>query len=296
MSLSLVVLAAGKGSRFGGPKQLTAVGSHGETITHYNVYDALRAGFDRFVFIVREAIEAEFRSRMEPALEGRATVHFVCQDRLLPGQTLAPGLWGTTHALLHVQGLVSDDFAVINADDYYGPDTFAKLASFYASDRDRDCALIGYPVVKTLSTHGPVTRAWCEVDDRQRLMSLRELRGVRALGDSVVYESGTGAEQQQMPQAALVSMNCWGLRAGLLPEFAKSFDSFQASAVATGNKECLLPETMHALTTAGQTQVRVIETQSSWFGLTFSEDLPAAQKVVERLVAEGVYTSPLFGL
>ena len=292
MSLSLVVLAAGKGSRFGGPKQLTAVGPSGETITHYNVYDALRAGFDNFVFIVREGIEAEMRAQLEPVLAGRASAHFVCQDQPLTGQTLPPGLWGTTHAVLKVQGLVSDAFAVINADDYYGPDTFAKLATFYASSSNTQCALIGYPVLKTLSTHGPVTRAWCEVDAEQQLVSLKELRGVQAKGGEVVYDDEQG--QQVIPETALVSMNCWGLREAVLPGFAASFASFQASFSEDGSAECLLPETMYALAAAGQTQVSVIETGSSWFGLTFSEDLPAARAVVASLIKDRVYTDPLF--
>lgn len=296
MKLSLVVLAAGKGSRFGGPKQLTPVGAAGETITHYNVYDAISAGFDNFVFVVREELKDSFHKEVARVVGHQAQTHVVCQDHNLPYQTLPTGLWGTTHAVLQAEGYVSDAFAVINADDYYGPDTFAQLAAFFNSPAEEArCALIGYPVARTLSAHGPVTRAWCRIDERHRLRSLRELRDVQTVGNHIGYADNGGEGEKRLPASALVSMNCWGLRASLFPSFQQSFREFEHEAVSSSIKECLLPETMHTLIAAGQTQVQVIKTGSTWFGLTFSDDLPAARKAVNKLTQAGSYPSPLFG-
>lgn len=289
MSLSLVVLAAGMGSRYGGLKQVDPVGPAGETVLDYAVFDARRAGFTRVVFVIRRDFEALFREKVGARYEGRIAVDYVFQslDALPPGHAVPPGRekpWGTGHAVWCARGALPDNFAVINADDFYGADSFGRLAAFLRGARGAQFAMVGFPLANTLSEHGAVSRGITAATPDGALQSIVETHGITAeqVGPGRRY---TGAEP--------VSLNCWGFTPALFTGLDAQFGAFLRSRGAEPKAEFYLPAAVSELIARREATVRVLPTTSTWFGVTYREDKPRVQAAIAELIRAGQYPAQL---
>lgn len=300
MSLTLVVLAAGLGSRYGGLKQIDPVGPSGETVLDYAVFDALRAGFDRVVFVIRRDFETLFREKIGARYTGRMAVDYVFQslDALPVGFTPPAGRekpWGTGHAVWCAREAVTGKFAVINADDFYGADSFRQLAEFLrrevpapagrASAGPAEFALVGFRLANTLSEHGAVSRGVCGIDAGGELASIVEQTNI------LPTDVGTG---RKYSGAEIVSMNCWGFSPALFSRLDAQFREFLAARASEAKAEFYLPAAVSAMIAAKEAVVRVLPTSAAWFGITYREDRPRVQAAIEGLVRAGVYPPRLF--
>ena len=295
MMLTLVVLAAGMGSRYGGLKQVDPMGPAGETVLDYSVYDAMRAGFGRVVFIIRRDFEAEFRVSVGARFENRMQVDYVFQalDALPEGNTVPVGRvkpWGTGHAVWCAREAIDGPFAVVNADDFYGAGAFARLAHFLsAAARAKTAkptfALVGYQLAKTLSEFGAVSRGVCEVAADGALIDIEEHTGILAteVGAGLKYASET-----------IVSMNCWGFTADFLPQLDERWKSFLRAHGTTEKTEFYLPFSVNEILRLDAARVQVLPTDDQWFGVTYREDKPLVQAAIAALLAKGAYPSPLW--
>ncbi|HDI11237.1 MAG TPA: nucleotidyltransferase [Candidatus Acetothermia bacterium] len=302
--LTLVVMAAGVGSRYGGPKQLEPIGPNGETFSDYSVYDALQAGFGHVIFILNREVETAFRSQVGRRIENHCRVDYVIQrlDDLPPGFPVPSGRakpWGTAHAVLSCKGLVDAPFAVINADDFYGRGAFVELAAFLrnvgSGSGILEIGLVGYRLENTLSPHGPVTRGVCQVDGDGYLVRIEERRGIQRRGRKIVFPKEDDA-WEEVPEGTIVSMNMWGFPVEIFPELSSRFPRFlREHARDIETAEYLLPEVVGELVAEGRARVRVIPTDERWFGVTYREDLADARAAIAELVSQGVYPEKLWG-
>lgn len=290
MSFTLVVLAAGMGSRYGGLKQVEPVGPSGETMLDYGVFDAIRAGFSRVVFVIRRDFEEVFREKIGARYAGRIAVDYVFQslDALPQGLAVPAGRekpWGTGHAVWCAREAVRENFAVINADDFYGADSFRQLAGFLEGARGPEFAMVGFAMANTLSEHGTVARGVCTVGGDGRLKSIVETTDIHPsqVGPGLRY---TGAE--------IVSLNCWGFTPALFAGLDAQLPGFISAHGANPRAEFYLPECVSAMMTRGEAAVRVLPTTSSWFGITYREDRPRVVAAIADLVSRGVYPPKLF--
>jgi dTDP-glucose pyrophosphorylase len=299
--LTLIVLAAGLGSRFGGPKQIEAVGPRGEVILDYSVYDALAAGFSRVVFVVRDEVEAVLRRRLQAPLAGRCDVTYVSQ-RLgdvpvgfsVPSSRVRP--WGTGQAVLACRGAVLGPFAVVNADDFYGAEAFESLARFLVSGdgapSERN-ALVGYALGATLTEHGTVSRGVCEVNGGGLLASIAERQGVGQRGSEIGYKDDDGT-WHALPRDACASMNFWGLDPSLFPLLEREFREFLASS-PSDKEEFRLPTAVGVLVETREVTVRILRTTATWLGVTHREDLVWVRERIRDWINAGDYPSPIWG-
>lgn len=287
---SLLVLAAGLGSRYGGLKQIDPVGPSGEALLDYAVYDALQAGFGRAVFVIRRDFEPAFRERVR-RYAGRIPVELAFQalDALPAGFAPPPGRekpWGTAHAVWCAREVLREDFAVINADDFYGRDAYARLARFLsqpASSPPR-FALVAYRLGQTLSEHGTVSRGVCATDGG-RLVSIREEVGISAA------EVGPG---RKFSGEEPVSMNCWGFTPQVFPLLEERLREFLDRSGREAKAELYLPAAVSDLMRAGRAEVAALASASGWFGVTYRDDRPRVAAAVAELVRRGEYPTPLF--
>lgn len=289
MAPALLVLAAGMGSRYGGLKQLDPVGPAGETILDYAVFDAIRAGFGRVVFVIRRDFEMAFRAQVAARYAGRIRVDTVFQslDALPPGVQPPAGRekpWGTGHAVWCAREALAEPFAVINADDFLGRDAFVQLAQFFAQP-DADHAMVGYRLGNTLSEHGTVSRGVCTVDAQGRLQRVVEQTGI-AVADVGPGRPYSGDE--------IVSMNCWAFTPSFLSALDRQWQAFVATRAGELKSEFYLPAAVSAEIEAGRITVAVRPTTASWFGVTYREDKPRVQAILADRVARGEYPAPLF--
>lgn len=277
------------GSRYGGLKQIDPVGPAGETVLDYAVFDAIRAGFNRVVFVIRRDFEALFRERVGGRYAGRIAVDYVFQslDALPPGQRPPPGRekpWGTGHAVWCAREAVRENFAVINADDFYGADSFRQLGRFLGSARGPSFAMVGFRLANTLSEHGTVARGICRSGPEGALVSITEQTGIAA-ADVGSGRTWSGEE--------IVSMNCWAFTPELFAGLDARFREFLARQGGELKSEFYLPAAVSALVAAGEATVTVLPTRSSWFGVTYREDKPRVMAAVVALVASGEYPADL---
>ncbi|MFA6287331.1 MAG: nucleotidyltransferase [Opitutaceae bacterium] len=294
MTLTLVVLAAGMGSRYGGLKQVDPMGPSGETVLDYSVYDAMRAGFGRVLFVIRRDFEAEFRAVIGSRFEGRVRVDYVFQALdALPAGHVPPSVrtkpWGTGHAVWCAREALDGPFAVVNADDFYGAGSFERLAVFLraagaAKAHPPEFAMVGFALANTLSEHGAVSRGVCAVGADGVLQGIEEHTGILA------GEVGVGLKYAP---ATTVSMNCWGFTPAFLPLLDARWRAFLALNGTTEKTEFYLPFAVNDLLAAGEARVRVLPTTDQWFGVTYREDKPRVQAAIAALVASGAYPSPL---
>jgi UTP-glucose-1-phosphate uridylyltransferase len=292
MQPTLLVMAAGMGSRYGGLKQIDAVGPHGEAIIDYSIHDALRAGFGRLVFVIRRDIESPFREAIGGKFEKRIAVDYVFQelDKLPDGFAIPTGRtkpWGTTQAILMAEEVVREPFAAINADDFYGRESFQVMADFLRAG-GTDYAMIGYTLRNTLSEHGSVSRGVCECDAADYLRAVVELTKVEKRG------RGAQAEDRALSGDELVSMNFWGFTPALFPQLREHFNGFLRRSGQELKSECYIPTTVNELVAAGEARVKVLRTPASWFGITYKEDKPLVVASIRQLIARGDYPEMLW--
>lgn len=290
MALTLVVLAAGMGSRYGGLKQVDPVGPSGETVLDYAVYDAMRAGFSRVLFVIRRDFEALFRERIGARYAGRMTVDYVHQqlDMLPAGLLPPPGRekpWGTGHAVWCARSALSGNFAVINADDFYGADSFERLGRYLAGAQGSEFAMVGFKLANTLSEHGTVARGVCSVSAAGTLSSVVEQTNIGAadVGPGRTYAGET-----------VVSMNCWGFTPRLFEGLDRHFAEFLRTRGRDSKAEFYLPAAVSAIVARGEAVVHVLPTESSWFGITYREDKARVTAAIADLVRKGVYPNRLY--
>lgn len=301
---TLVVLAAGMGSRYGGVKQIDRVGKAGETLLDYSVFDALASGFSRIVFVVRRSIADDFKQVVLSRIEGKVDYALAYQelDSLIDPASAALASaagrskpWGTAHAVLCAREAIASPFAVINADDFYGREAFAAMAAFLAGPAARsgaEGAIVPYRLERTLSVAGSVSRGVCRVEGGY-LLGVTENTAIEKRGGRVL-SSGGGAEVE-LPADAPVSMNFWGFPLSALDGIDDYFRRFLAEKAAEPKSEAYLPSAVDDLVAGGKLRVRALEADSEWFGMTYREDREAAARRIAELSASGRYPSPLWG-
>lgn len=303
MTPALLVLAAGMGSRYGGLKQLDPMGPHGETVMDYAIFDARRAGFGRVVFVIRRDFEAPFREAVLSRYEGRLPVSYCFQDMdVLPGGFTVPEgrtkPWGTSHAILAARDILTEPFAAINADDFYGEHSYRVLHAFLADSARQQTphtyAMVGFTLRSTLSAHGTVARGVCMTDAQGRLRSVRELTKLIAVGDHVENQDGTDPPEHLTGDEP-VSLNMWGFTPAVFPQIEEVFSEFLAREGSEMKSESYIPSVVDTLISRGRCEVHVLPTSSRWFGVTYREDKPAVVEAMADLAASGAYPSPLFG-
>lgn len=292
MELTLVIMAAGIGSRYGGVKQLDGIGPAGETIMDYSIYDALQAGFSRVVFIIREELQEAFDRHYRERFNGEVSIDYVHQDtfrKYEEGYTInRTKPWGTGHAMLSVQGAVDTPFAIINADDFYGGSAFSTMAEALRNNQEPDQVfLLGYRLDKTLSDHGTVSRGLCHVDKEGYLIDVRELTKIARKEDGIFYEE----DGKNFPLQAgdLVSMNFWGFMPGIFHELDPAFKTFIAENYDNPKSEFYIPTFVDMMLKKGKIRVKVLSTEEQWLGVTYREDKPIVTAGIGALVSKGLY-------
>ena len=294
---TLLVLAAGIGSRYGGLKQIDPVGPGGETIIDYSVYDALRAGFGKLVFVIRKDIEQAFREIVGARFEKRIAVEYVFQelDALPPGFHVPAGRtrpWGTTHAILVAGSAIHEPFAVINADDFYGAQGFRLLAQHLQYGTD-DYAMVGFVLRNTLSEFGTVARGVSRVDSSGFLESVVELLKVERDGVHAKNTDPAG-EVTHLTGDEVVSMNMWGFTPRIFEQLREDFQKFLEHSGSDLRAECFIHHTVTQYISAGRARVKVLPTNDSWFGVTYREDHPRVVASVRGLIQSGYYPERLW--
>jgi NDP-sugar pyrophosphorylase family protein len=289
MAPTLLVLAAGKGSRFGGLKQIEPVGPSGETLLDYAVYDAARAGFDRVVFVIRREFEEAFRSAVTAKYSGRVAVGFVFQaiEDVPQGCTVPAGRekpWGTGHAVWCARRALDGPFAVINADDFYGAGSFSRLAEFLQKTKGSRFAMVGFRLENTLSENGSVSRGICRTKGGV-LLSITEVRKI-GLDDVGPGRRFSGGE--------VVSMNCWGFTPALFAGLDAGLREFLNARASDPEAEWYIPEAISGLILGGAASVEVLPSEDRWFGITFRNDRARVATAVDALVQRGAYPPRLF--
>lgn len=299
MDATLVVLAAGMGSRYGGLKQMDPFGPNGETIIDYSIYDAINAGFNKVVFIVRNSFRAEFETLFRNKLGDKIEVVCVEQelDKVPEGSSYNPDRekpWGTAHAVLVAKEVVNEPFAVINADDYYGVESYKILTDYFKNHQDPDeYAVVGYLLDNTLSDHGTVNRGICYSDDSGYLTDIVETLKISRNADrSITYpkEEGVGTLQE----SDLVSMNMFGFLPNYFDKTEAYFKRFLEESGQELKSEFFIPFTLDKMIKSGSSKVKVLSSDASWFGVTYKEDKPFVVEKINKLIADGVYPSDLW--
>lgn len=303
MKPTLVILAAGMGSRYGGLKQVDPIGPSGEAILDYSVFDAIRAGFGKVVFIIRKEIEKDFKELFINRFQKHITVEWVFQetDYLPDGYVVPEGRvkpWGTGHAVLMASGKVKEPFAVINADDFYGYDAFKTLAGYFAEQEQSGAtgyAMVAYELHNTLSDFGTVSRGVCEADENNFLKSVTERTRIERSEDRIINHSPDGTDLL-LPAKTPVSMNFWGFTPGFFAHLETHFNAFLIANSGNLTAEFYIPSVVDQLIKDGTEKVKVLSNAGQWFGITYKEDKPLVINRISELIASGKYPSDLWAI
>lgn len=300
MKPTLFVLAAGMGSRYGGLKQLDGVGPSGETIMDYSIYDAINAGFGKLVFVIRKSFEDDFREKIVKKYEQKIPVELVFQelDKLPEGFTVPANRvkpWGTNHAVMMGKDVINEPFAVINADDFYGRESYRVLGDFLSQlvNSKNLYSMVGYRVGNTLSESGAVARGICEMDENHNLLGIVERTQVMRI-DGVVKYKDENNNWVAIDDNTPVSMNMWGFTPDYFAYSEDYFVDFLKKNAENITAEYFIPLLINHLVTNKMATVKVLDTPSKWFGVTYPEDRPGVVAKLQKLVDEGVYPSPLW--
>jgi len=298
MKPTLLILAAGMASRYGSMKQIDGFGPNGETIIDYSIYDAIKAGFGKVVFIIKEEFVDNFKSIFEPKLNGRIETDYVFQNFDLKQFGIEEEIyrekpWGTAHAILSARKVVKEPFCVINADDYYGYDAFKKMVDFLSDEAsDSNFSIIGYEVGKTLSEFGAVSRGVCKVDSAGNLEEIIERTKVYPKDDKIFYEED--GEEFPLSFDTPVSMNFWGFTPAVFNITEKLFVEFAQANKDKPKAEFFIPLIGENLVKTGEATFKVVPTSNKWFGVTYKEDKPYVQDSINQLVKNGTYPETLW--
>ena len=295
MKPALVILAAGMASRYGSMKQVEGFGPSGETIMDYSIFDAIRTGFGKVVFIIRQKFEQNFREVVGKKIEDKIEVKYVFQELTkytdgfnIPAERTKP--WGTAHAVLCAREAVVEPFAVINADDFYGRDGFEKACRFLKNEcSEKVYSIIGYELLKTLSEHGTVNRGVCEVDKSGNLVSVLERLNVSRQGNVIVCNDEH--LPHELPLDTYVSMNFWCFHPSVFDYTHKIFREFLSKNISNPKAEFFIPIAADSFIKDGNGVIKVIHTTAQWFGVTYKEDAPAVRERLQQLVTAGEYPS-----
>lgn len=302
----LAVMAAGMGSRYGGLKQIDPVGPHGEAILDYSLFDARRAGFETVVFIIKPEIDAAFRESVGARAEKAGlTVRYAYQtlDKLPAGFAVPEGRvkpWGTAHAVLAAAEAIDAPFAVINADDYYGPTGFRliyeHLSRAAAPGTPAPWAMVGFLLGNTVSENGSVSRGVCELDERSRLVRVTERTRIEKRDGGIAYTEDGGESWVPLPETAVVSMNLWGFTPDFVEDLQRGFTAFLENDVPKNplKAEYFLPFVVNDQIRAGRADVRVLKSGDKWYGVTYKEDKPVVMQALADMMESGVYPDPLW--
>lgn len=289
------------GSRYGGLKQADPMGPNGETVLDYSVFDAIRAGFGRVVFVIRKDFAEAFEARVASRFSDRIPIDFTYQDLndLPAGFSVPEGRekpWGTGHAVLTARDTIRENFAVINADDFYGRDAYGKMGGFLSSAGEKDgvaeYAMVGYELRQTLSEHGSVARGICHVDKDHHLVSVQEMTKIFATPEGAEHREENG-ELFPLTGHEMVSMNFWGFTPKAFDHLGQQFETFLRKNESSPKAEFYIPLAIDATIGESQATVTVLETSSEWFGVTYREDKPHVQESIRRLIASGDYPEKL---
>ena len=310
MKPTLLVLAAGMGSRYGGLKQMDGLGPHGETIIDYSIHDAVEAGFGKVVYIVRESFKAQMEEAVQAKYKGVKTVDgeplqfvFVTQElnKIPAGFTLNPERvkpWGTAHAILMAKDVIKEPFAVINGDDFYGKESFKILGDWCRAHEKTEgqYCIVGFELENTLSENGSVSRGICSYDAKGNLTDISEHLEIAKEADGKVYgnNSANGENHVELAPKALCSMNMWGFTPDYFGKSEAIFETFLEANIGELKKEYYIPYAVDCILKSGKGSCEVLSTPSHWFGVTFKEDRPGVVAKFAELVEKGVYPSPLY--
>ena len=300
----LVIMAAGMGSRYGGLKQLDPVGNHGQVILDYSIYDARRAGFETVVFVIKPEIEADFKARVGDRVSRVMNVRYAYQRRedLPEGYSVPEGRekpWGTAQAALAAREIVDGPFAVINADDYYGPAAYQLIYDYLCGHPDGDVyeyAMVGYLLRNTVSENGTVARGVCEETGDHCLERVTERTKIEK-GPPLRFTEDNGESWTELAEDTIVSLNMWGFNRSFLDEAWARFPAFLDDALASNplKAEYFLPSVVSQLLTAGKARVKVLRSEDRWYGVTYREDKPAVEAAIRAMTESGLYPDQLWG-
>ncbi len=301
MKPTLLVLAAGMGSRYGSLKQIDPVGPSGETIIDYSIYDAKRAGFGKVVFIIRKSFEQDFKDIFIAKLQPHIPVEYVFQeiDKVPAGLTVSPERtkpWGTAHAILMAKDVINEPFAVINGDDFYGEGAFKTMADYLVSltaEQQTQYSLVGYQVGNTMSEHGSVSRGVCIADKNEFLLSVTERTNIQFTRGGIAYTDADGAFVFLKPET-LVSMNFWGFTPEYFKQTEPMFSDFVEANKDSLKAEFYIPTAIDTLINNSQAKVKVLKSNARWFGVTYKEDKPVVIEKLAQLIKSGVYPAQLW--
>jgi len=303
----LVIMAAGLGSRFGGLKQIEPIDEQGHLIMDFSVYDAVKAGFEKVILIIKKETEDEFRKRIGNRLENVVDVEYVYQslEDIPQGYVVPQGRekpWGTGHAVLSCRNKVNGPFAVINADDYYGRQAFRLIYDYLSGEADGGnpekyhYAMVGYNIENTLSENGYVARGVCRIDDKNNLVGIKERTRIELVNGLPAYSEDEGKTWNVIPPGTTVSMNMWGFITSLFDELGKRFHTFLQTKVKENplKAEYFLPDVVGELIKEGKAEVKVLKTPDKWYGMTYKEDKAVVKQAIARYKKENFYPERLW--
>jgi dTDP-glucose pyrophosphorylase len=297
---TLLIIAAGMGSRYGGLKQIDPVGPNGEIIIDYSMYDAIRAGFEKIVFVIRHYFEEAFREKIGSKLDGIAQTAYAYQelDSYLDGFPLPAGRdkpLGTGHAILVAKDVINEPFVVINADDYYGINSYKIIKGYLSGSRgdNDDYCMVGYTLGNTLSEYGYVSRGVCRCDENMYLKSVTEIKKIIKNKQCAIFTDETG-QQQTLSGNEVVSMNLWGFQPDIFEHLRRQFKDFLVEHGKEQKSEFCIPSAVDSLIKTEMKKVKVLRTKDSWFGVTYKQDKEIAQKCIQRLIEQGFYPHRLW--
>ena len=298
MKPTLLILAAGMGSRYGGLKQIDGIGPNNEPIIEYSIYDAIKAGFGKIVFVIREEFDTAFREIFD-SFKDRIEIEYVYQpvNFKVEGLSLVERTkpWGTSHAVLVAKYVINEPFAVINADDYYGANSFKTMANFLANEcSSSNMSMLGYILENTLSENGTVNRGVCEVDSKNNLIEVNEREKLARQGEKVEYNIGSEEPNGEVDPKSYVSMNYWGFHPSIFKEIEKGLHNFMKENSNSPTAEYYIPNIVSDKIKAGEIAFAVIPTNDSWFGVTYKEDKQMAIKTLNKHIENGVYPKNLW--
>jgi len=299
MKPTLLILAAGMGSRFGGLKQVEPVGPNGEAIIDYSIYDAIKAGFGKIVFIIRESFADAFREKFDKKLKGKIEVDYVFQelDMLPKGYSLPEDRekpWGTAHAILVAKNIIKEPFCALNADDFYGFNAYKAMADFLTSSKkETEFSMVGYRLNETLSEYGSVSRGICDEDENGNLVKIVETLKIVKKNNKVISIESDGSEKL-LTGLESASMNIWGFKPTIFEMLEKKFIEFLNAKINEPKSEMYIPSVVFDLINEGLASVKVLKTESPWFGVTYKEDKPFVIEKINALIAKGEYPENLW--